>query len=57
MKFEIRKAADGQFYFVLKARNGEIIATSETYATKPMCKKGIKAVIKVSISAPVIDLT
>jgi len=33
-KFEIKRAKDGQFYFNLKAHNGEIILTSETYTTK-----------------------
>ncbi len=31
-KFEIRKSSAG-YRFVLKASNGEIIATSETYTT------------------------
>jgi uncharacterized protein YegP (UPF0339 family) len=29
--FELRKAKDGKFYFVQKAKNGEILTTSETY--------------------------
>lgn len=46
MKFIIHKSEDMQFYFVLKAGNGECIATSETYVTKQACKKGIRAVKK-----------
>jgi uncharacterized protein len=57
MKFEIRRSIDDQFYFVLKARNGEVIATSETYHTKQACKRGIKSVVRVSLLAKVIDLT
>lgn len=56
MKFEIKPSATGQFYFVLKAGNGEIIATSEMYTTKQACRKGISAV-KKSLFATVIDLT
>jgi uncharacterized protein YegP (UPF0339 family) len=29
-KFEIKKRPGGQYHFVLKAANGQIIATSET---------------------------
>ena len=32
--YEVRDAADGGTYFVIKAQNGEIIARSETYASK-----------------------
>jgi uncharacterized protein YegP (UPF0339 family) len=46
--FELREANDGTHYFVLKAGNGEIIGTSETYETKGGARKGIKAVIKSS---------
>ena len=57
MKFEIKRAVDKQFYFVLKTRNGEVIATSETYKRKQGCKKGIKSVVKVDSLTKVIDLT
>ena len=45
-KFEIKKAKDGQFHFNLKAANGEIILSSETYTTKRNAKKGIESVRK-----------
>ena len=38
-KFVIRETAAG-FHFVLKAGNGEIIATSETYTTKDDLQEG-----------------
>lgn len=56
MKFEIKKSVSNKFYFVLKARNGEVIATSEMYTTKPACRKGISAV-KKSLLASVVDKT
>ena len=39
----IKKSA-GQYHFVLKAGNGEIIATSERYTTKAAAKNGIESV-------------
>jgi uncharacterized protein YegP (UPF0339 family) len=55
MKFEIRRAVNRQFYFVLKARNGEIIATSETYKSKQSCKKGIRSVRINALFGKIID--
>jgi hypothetical protein len=43
-KFEIKATRNGQFMFNLKASNGEIILTSETYKTKKGLKNGIKSV-------------
>src|SRR4030095_6200997 len=42
--FEIKRAKDGQVYFNLKARNGEIILTSEMYAAKASAQNGIESV-------------
>ena len=56
MKFVIRKSKNEKFYFVLKARNGEVIAVSEMYESKQGCKKGIRAVRKM-LFAPVVDET
>jgi hypothetical protein len=55
-KFEILRAKNKEFYFVLKAGNGEIIATSETYKSKQGCKDTIK-VVKRCFCAKVVDLT
>ena len=44
--FEIRKSEDGQWYFVLKASNGEIIAVSKLYTTEAACRNGIESVRK-----------
>ena len=45
-KFEIYKGGKGgkQWYFRLKARNGQIIAVSEAYNSLAACKNGIKSV-------------
>jgi uncharacterized protein YegP (UPF0339 family) len=47
MKFEIFKSdKNGEFYFRLKAGNGEIILSSEGYKSKASCKSGIESVMK-----------
>lgn len=56
MKFKIHISKNKQFYFVLVARNGEVIATSETYYSKQMCRKGIWAV-KKALFAMTYDMT
>ena len=51
-KFIISKAKDGEFFFNLKASNGEIILTAtDSYKTMEDCEKGIEAVKKNALSA------
>ena len=38
-KFVISVRKDGQFQFNLKAKNGQVILTSEAYTTEAACKK------------------
>ncbi|WP_159076406.1 DUF1508 domain-containing protein [Flagellimonas amoyensis] len=45
-KFEIKTDKSGKFRFNLKAGNGHVILSSEPYATKADCEKGIASVIK-----------
>ena len=56
-KFQIYQDKAGEFRFRLKAKNGQIIATSEGYKTLASAKKGIASVKKNSADAPVDDLT
>ena len=42
--FERFMGKDGQFYFRLKAGNGQVIATSEAYTSPAMRDKGIRSV-------------
>lgn len=44
-KFVIKTSEKG-CHFVLKADNGEVIATSQHYKSKDSCKKGIESVKK-----------
>lgn len=39
----IKKSKDGQFFFEVKARNGQVLVTSETYKRKESCLIGIRA--------------
>ena len=43
-KFELYTDKSGAFRFRLKARNGQIIAVSEPYSTKAVCRGGIESV-------------
>lgn len=54
-KFEVYNDKKGEFRFRLKATNGEIIATSEGYASKSSCMNGIASVQKNAPDAPVVE--
>ena len=49
-KFVIGKTKNGQYRFNLKAGNGEIIATSESYTTLSACKNGVESVKKNALA-------
>ena len=53
-KFEVYADKAGEFRFRLKARNGEIIATSEGYKAKSSCLNGIESVRKNAPEAAVV---
>ena len=53
-KFELYADKSGEFRFRLKAKNGQIIATSESYKTKASCENGIESVKK---NAPDAEVT
>ena len=57
-KFVIKSAAKGTgFKFDLKAGNGEVIATSQVYASLKSCKNGIASVVRNAPDAPIEDQT
>ncbi len=43
-KFEVKTTADDRFMFNLKAANGQVILTSQTYATRQGALEGIDSV-------------
>lgn len=42
--FELNRSKNEQYYFVLKAGNGEVILTSEMYVAKASAENGIASV-------------
>ena len=56
-RYDRRTATNGQYYFNLKAANGEIIGVSETYTTSIARESGIDSVKKNAPTAPIEDLT
>ena len=52
-KYEVYEDKAGEYRFRLKAKNGEIIATSEGYKSKAGCLNGIESVRKNAPEAPV----
>lgn len=46
-RYEVRAAADGSYYFVLKAANGAVIGRSEMYVSKSNAEAGVTAVVKL----------
>ncbi len=53
-KFEMYADKAGEFRFRLKAKNGQIIAVSEGYASKAGCENGIASVKKNAAEAEVV---
>jgi uncharacterized protein YegP (UPF0339 family) len=51
-KFVVKEVNSG-FKFDLKATNGQVIASSEVYSSKPSCLKGIES---VKNNAPIANL-
>jgi len=54
-KFELYEDKAGEFRFRLKAKNGEVIATSEGYKAKASCENGIASVKKNAPEAEVVE--
>ena len=55
-KFEVYKDKAGEFRFRLKARNGEIIATGESYKAKASCLNGIDSIRRNAPEAELVKL-
>jgi uncharacterized protein YegP (UPF0339 family) len=56
-RFERKTAKDGSPYFVLKAKNGEVIGKSEMYSSTSGRENGIKSVGANAPTAKVVDRT
>lgn len=51
--FEVNPSRDNQWYFVLKASNGQTLVTSEMYTTLQACHHGIEVVKRLAPSAKI----
>ena len=47
-EFQVKTGKDGQYYFNLTARNGQIILASEGYKAKEGCENGIETLKRIS---------
>jgi uncharacterized protein YegP (UPF0339 family) len=56
-RFVIKKTKNSQYVFVLKAANGEDIATSESYKSKSSAQAGIASVKANAPTARIDDET
>jgi uncharacterized protein YegP (UPF0339 family) len=56
-KFEVFEDGSGGYRFRLKAQNGEVIATSESYSRKEAALTGIDSIRQNAADANVEDLT
>ena len=54
-QYEVRIADNEEFYFVLKAGNGEIIGVSETYVSESNAYRGLETVAALIASEKVAD--
>jgi len=55
--YERKTASNGKFYFNLKATNGQIIGTSQQYATEQSRDKGVESVKINGVTTNIVDLT
>ena len=53
-KFVVKQTKNNGFMFNLKAGNGEIIATSETYTTEKACLNGIDSIRRNAPESPIV---
>lgn len=56
-KFEVKEAKNGKWHFNLKATNGQVIGSSQLYASESGMKNGMESVMKNAPGAEVVDLT
>ena len=55
-QYETRESKKKEPYFVLLAKNGEVIGKSEMYKSKKGCRNGIVSSMKFGPDAKVVDL-
>jgi len=55
--FEKKTTSGGKFRFNLKSSNGQVIGTSQSYASEASCDSGIKSVASAAQGATIDDQT
>lgn len=55
--FECKKTPSGKWTFKLKATNGQVIGTSQTYSSESGCRNGMDSVARNAPDAKVDDQT
>lgn len=55
--YESKQTANGKWHFNLKSSNGQIIGSSQMYASQSTMKAGMEAIQRVAPIARVVDLT
>lgn len=55
-RYEKKEATNGKFFFNLKASNGQVIGTSQMYASEASRDKGIESVKKNSQDSDTVEL-
>ena len=55
-RYEKKETASGKFMFNLKAGNGEVIGTSQSYASESSRDNGIQCVMKDAGGADVVEV-
>jgi uncharacterized protein len=53
--FELQTAKDGQFYFVLKSTNGQVVGKSEMYRSESGRDNGVESVKQNSQGAETVE--
>ena len=56
-RFDKKVAANGKPFFNLMATNGQVIGSSQMYASEATCASGIASVMKNAPEAKIVDLT
>ena len=56
-RYEMKETKDKEPYFVLMARNGEIVGRSENYSSEAAAKTGMASVMANGPSAETVDET
>ena len=54
-RYEVKVAKNGKPFFNLKATNGQVIGSSQMYASETTLKAGIASVAKNAPDAPVVE--